>query len=47
MERAEAEHTPESTFTTPVSPWGNGQLTGDVVFVVVDVETEWPVDVLH
>lgn len=46
VQRAEAEHTPERTFTTPVAAWGDGELAGNVVFLVVDVETEWPVDVL-
>lgn len=46
VQRAEAEHAPERTFTAPVAAWGDGELAGDVVFLVVDVETKWPVDVL-
>lgn len=47
MKCAEAEHAPQCTFTAPVATWGNGKLASDVIFVVVDVQTERPVDVLY
>lgn len=46
MKCAEAEHAPQSTFAAPVATWRNGKLAGDVVFVVVDVQTQRPVNVL-
>lgn len=47
MECAEAEHAPEGTLAAPVATWRDGEFAGNIIFVVVDVETDWPVKVLE
>lgn len=47
VECAEAKHAPEGTPTAPVATRRDGKFAGYVVFVVIDVEPDWPVNVLE
>lgn len=47
MECTKAQYAPESPLATPISTGCDCQLTGDVVFVVIDIKTERPVDMLY
>lgn len=47
VECAEAEHASEGTPTAPVAMWRDGEFAGNVIFVVIDVEPNWAVNVLE